>query len=158
MLIREFDKSSDVAALRSCVIELQDYERRIDARMPPGEEIADAYVQEIFARCAEHAGKVLVAVADNGIAGYVSIMTRMQSDSLDDGHIEYGLIADLVVLEKHRGSGIGRQLIDAAEEYARTRNVRWLRICVLADNDSARQLYRQTGFSELYLDLEKELQ
>jgi ribosomal protein S18 acetylase RimI-like enzyme len=114
-------------------------------------------LQEIFARCAAHAGRVLVAVVGNAIAGYVSILTRMQSDSLDDGHIEYGLIADLVVLEKYRNSGIGRQLIDAAEKCARSHNVRWLRICVLAENLTARQLYKRAGFSELYVDLEKEL-
>jgi GNAT superfamily N-acetyltransferase len=157
MLIRELDEQSDIGALRSCVIELQDHERRIDARMPPGEKIVDAYLQEIFARCAAHAGRVLVAVVGNAIAGYVSILTRMQSDSLDDGHIEYGLIADLVVLEKYRNSGIGRQLIDAAEKCARSHNVRWLRICVLAENLTARQLYKRAGFSELYVDLEKEL-
>jgi GNAT superfamily N-acetyltransferase len=67
------------------------------------------------------------------------------------------LIADLLVLDKYRNPRLGRQLIDAADPCARSHNVRWLRICVLAENLTARQLYKRAGFSELYVDLEKEL-
>lgn len=157
MLIRDFNATEDTEQIRQCVIELQDFERRIDSRMPPGEEIADAYIAELLSQCVENSGKILVVELDGRLAGYVTILTKVRSGDLDDGDIEFGLLADLVVRQKHRGKGIGRKLIDAAESFARSRNVRWLRVSALAENESARKLYEKAGFSELYVDLEKDL-
>lgn len=157
LLIRDYEPKTDLPGLRQCVVELQDYERQIDTRMPPGSDIADAYIGEVLNRCNECAGKVLIALFGDDIAGYASILTKVHSDSLDDGNIEYGLIGDLVVLDRFRGNGIGRKLIAAAESHARACGVRWLRIYVLDRNAVAKQLYRSAGFTELYVDLEKEL-
>lgn len=157
MVIRAFNATADTDQIRQCVIELQDFERRIDSRMPSGEEIADAYIAELLSRCVENSGKILVAEVDGRLAGYVTILTKVRSGDLDDGDLEFGLVADIVVREKHRGNGIGRKLIDAAESFARSQNVRWLRVSVLAENESARKLYEKVGFSELYVDLEKDL-
>ena len=81
----------------------------------------------------------------------------MSSGELEDGDIEYGLVDDLVVRQKFRGSGLGRKLLAAAEEYAMDHNVKWLRIAVLAANRSAKELYSSMGFSELFVEFEKNL-
>jgi GNAT superfamily N-acetyltransferase len=156
-LIREFDSAIDFYAVRNCVVELQDYERRIDSRMPSGDDIADACIQDMLDRCEESSGTILVAVADNVVCGYACILAKVNSDAIYDGNIEYGLIVDLVVLDGFRSKGIGRKLIDAAELYARSKGVRWLRLCVMSENSKARRLYEACGFSELYIDLEKAL-
>ena len=86
------------------------------------------------------------------------ILNRVQSDDLDDGNLEFGLIADLLVRKKYRGTGLGRELMAAAETFAKENDVRWLRISVMAQNAAARKLYASTGFSEIYVELEKDLQ
>lgn len=139
------------------MIELQNFERDIDPRMPSGEEIVDEYIVEMLNRCRACDGQVLVADVDGEIAGYVTILNRVQSDDLDDGNIEFGLVADLVVRKAFRGSGLGKKLMHAAEEYARDDGVRWLRISVMAANRGARQLYSALGFDEIYVELEKDL-
>jgi len=35
MLIRDFNERTDTAQVAACLVELQDYERLLDARMPP---------------------------------------------------------------------------------------------------------------------------
>lgn len=157
MLMRDFNATTDTDHIRECVIELQNFERRIDSRMPSGEDIADAYIAELLSRCVENSGKILVVELDGHVAGYATILTKVRSGDLDDGDIEFGLVADIVVRQKYRGNGIGRKLIDAAESFARSRKVRWLRVSVLAENETARKLYEKAGFSELYVDLEKDL-
>lgn len=157
MLMRDFNATTDTEHIRECVIELQNFERRIDSRMPSGEDIADAYIAELLSRCVENSGKILVVELDGHVAGYATILTKVRSGDLDDGDIEFGLVADIVVRQKYRGNGIGRKLIDAAESFARSRKVRWLRVSVLAENETARKLYEKAGFSELYVDLEKDL-
>ncbi len=152
--IREFDPLRDHGAVRSCAIELQDFERELDPRMPPGEQIADRYLDLMFRRCAEFDGVVLVAEADGVLAGFVSVWTRYRSSEPEDDPAEHGYVSDLVVSAKHRGRGIGRALLRAAEARARQAGAQSLRVSVKASNTIALSLYSAEGFenSEIYLE------
>ena len=66
-------------------------------------------------------------------------------------------MSDVVVASKYRKQGVGRKLLEAAESYAKSKGVRWLRIGVLAENHSADGLYDAMGFKRLYIEREKEL-
>lgn len=157
MKIREFDQAAHLEDLRECIIALQDYERDLDRRMPAGSEIVDAYIVEMLDRCQKYHGKIFVAESEGEIAGYVSVLTKVRSDELEDGDMEYGLIADLVVKQEFRSRGTGRQLLQVAERFAVDSRVQWLRVGVLAANRPARALYASLGFSEYQLQYEKEL-
>lgn len=157
MRIRDFDQSADSEALRACVIELQDFEHHLDPRMPSGIQIVDAYVTDLIGRCAKYRGKILVAEIEGEVVGYTAVMTRVRSEELEDGGMEYGLVADLMVLNQFRRRGIGRRLLEAAVQYAAERKVRRLRVGVLAANRQARKLYESLGFQDYQLQLEKHL-
>ena len=143
--------------IRECLIELQDAERDLDPRMPAGADIVAAYIPQMLERCDTCEGKIFVAEAADGVVGYVTILTRVSSEELAAGDFEYGLVADLVVRGKYRNFGLGRKLLEAAESYAREHGVKWLRIGALAGNHAARQLYSSSGFSQLYVEVEKDL-
>ena len=157
MIIRQFNQETDLAGLKACVISVQDYESNLDPRMPQGSDIVDEYIPEMFEACEHSDGKILVADVDGDVAGYVLILNRVKSESIDDGDLEYGLVRDLVVLEDYRGKGIGGALLRAAEAEARDSGVKWLRIEVLDANETARDLYLSKGFSPLLSTLEKRL-
>lgn len=156
-LILGFDKARHEDGLRKCLIELQDFERRIEPRMPPGAAIADEYLADMFKRCDEGGGRVLIAEVDGNVAGYATILPKVRSESLEDGDFEYGLISDLVVLRDYRGCGLGQELLKAAEQYAKACKVKYLRLGVLAGNQIAENLYASAGFSPVYIELEKVL-
>lgn len=157
MPIRQFVARTDTTPVRECLIELQNHERRIDPRMPSGEDIVDAYMPEMLGRCKECAGKIFVADVDSSIVGYVTVLTRVRSEELAAGDFEFGLVTDVVVLRQYRNNGLGRELLEAAEAYARSCNVKWLRIGALDGNREARTLYASMGFSGMYVELEKNL-
>jgi ribosomal protein S18 acetylase RimI-like enzyme len=157
LLIRDYHEKSDRSGIRECLIELQVFERSLDPRMPSGDEIVDAYVPNMLRLCQRCSGKVLVADVDGEIAGYVSILAKVKSDEIEDGNIEYGLISDLVVLQRFRNSGIGRKLLETAESFAREKDVKWLRIGVLASNEAALDLYTSMRFRRKFVELEKDL-
>jgi ribosomal protein S18 acetylase RimI-like enzyme len=157
MNIRAIRIDTDFDQIRSCVVELQDYERQFDPRMPTGESIADAYIEEMQRKCNEHDGQIFLSEIDGSIAGYVTVLARVSSGDLDDGDLVYSYIDDLIVSEKFRKLGVGKKLVEAAELFAKSKNARWLRLSVLARNTSARNLYSSAGFSELYVDYEKSL-
>ena len=152
-----YDSRSHAQALRDCAIELQDYERELDPRMPSGLDIIDEYIPQMMQRCKSCLGQIFVAEVDGSIAGYVTVLAKVSSGELEDGDIEYGLVADLVVKRDFRGAGIGRALLESAESYAVDNDVKWLRIAVLAANRSAKELYSNMGFSELFFEMEKDL-
>lgn len=156
-LIREFDEVTHLAGVQACLIELQDFERSLDPRMPSGAEIVDDYIPHMLDRCTQCDGRVFVAELNEEVAGYATILAKVRSEEIEAGEIEYGLVSDLVVASKYRNRGIGRKLLEAAETYARSNEVRWLRIGVLVGNEFADGLYDSMGFKKLYIEREKEL-
>jgi ribosomal protein S18 acetylase RimI-like enzyme len=112
----------------------------------PGETMADRYCGRIQERCREAAGRVYVAEEGSTLVGFVTVLAREPFMELDDPPGHYALITDLVVLEAHRGRGIGRLLLERAERYAKQAGATELRIGVLTNNRTARGLYLDAGF------------
>lgn len=157
MEIRQYDPLHDRQSVRRCFVELQDFERNLDPRLPAGEHVADTYLDLMFQRCREFAGVVLVAEMDQAVVGFVTIWTRYRSCEPDDDPAEHGFVSDLVVSATHRGRGIGRRLVRAAEARAREAGARTIRLSVKAGNAGARSLYAAEGFKDAEIYLEKPL-
>lgn len=155
--IREYVAARDRDGVRACTIELQDYERALDPRMPAGATIADAYPEEMAEECAKQRGAVFVAADADRIVGFACVLARVLEEYPSEALREYALVTDLVVLASHRGRGIARRLVDRAQSFARASGAHWLRINVLAQNAAARTLYDDLGFREYEIVLEKEL-
>jgi GNAT superfamily N-acetyltransferase len=157
MPIRKFVAHTDTAQVSKCLVELQNFEHSIDPRMPTGEDIVDAYIPDMLQRCKDCLGTILVAEVDGLVIGYITVLARVSSDEIGAGDFEFGLVTDVVVLQEYRGKGYGKQLLEAAELYARANGVKWLRIGALAANQSASAMYSSLGYSGLYVELEKDL-
>lgn len=68
-----------------------------------------------------------------------------------------GFIYDIYVKEKLRGKGIGKQLIERAENYCRERGYTRLSLMVSAHNQPALKIYGSTGFQKDQILMEKEV-
>lgn len=157
MQLRDFDESVHLDGVHACVIELQDFERGLDPRLPAGAEIVDEYVPWMLERCRQCNGKVIVAELDGVVAGFATILTKVRSEEIDDGPVEFGLVGDLVVSAGYRHHGIGTALLEASESFARANDVKWLRIGVLANNTVADRMYEALGYGTRFLMREKDL-
>jgi ribosomal protein S18 acetylase RimI-like enzyme len=85
---------------------------------------------------------VLVAEADGQVIGYAILRQVFPVPS----HRDVLEINGLAVDPAHQGHGVGRQLVEACAEQARSRGARKLTLRVLGDNDAARRLYESCGF------------
>ena len=95
---------------------------------------------ERFAR--GEAGRLLVARDEDGTAvGFANLYWTFSSTTAE----EHVLLNDLYVSGDVRGGGVGRALIDAAAEVARTRGSRTLSWQTALDNRTAQRLYERTG-------------
>lgn len=87
---------------------------------------------------------VLLAVVDDEFVG------------LTNSFINYGTFAakpfinihDIIVLEKYRGTGIGRKLMDATIKKAQELECGKITLEVRTDNTNAQALYKSLGFAE----------
>jgi GNAT superfamily N-acetyltransferase len=70
---------------------------------------------------------------------------------------EHGHVEDIIVAPEGEGRGVGRALLEKAEEWARGRGYRWLTLSVFAENLRAREVYRRLGYGEDMVKCVKEL-
>jgi ribosomal protein S18 acetylase RimI-like enzyme len=89
-----------------------------------------------------HAGDFLVAEVAGRVVGYVRVAPPTPLPS--NAHVQQvrGLLVDPAL----RGRGIGRALLDAAVDLARSRGARRLWLRVLRTNPAAQRLYAAAGF------------
>lgn len=69
----------------------------------------------------------------------------------------HGHIADLIIAADGEGRGIGRALMEKAEDWARSQGFRRLTLNVFAQNVRARELYQRLGYGEDIMKYVKEL-
>jgi GNAT superfamily N-acetyltransferase len=157
MRIREANLESDRPALRECAVELQDFERALDPRLPKGEQMTDAYLDEVFERARKFEGKFFVAEIDGRVVGLATVLGACRLEEPSETTAPFAYLDDLLVLAQYRGQGVGKALLAKAEEYARQCGRASIRLCVKGGNYRARAFYTEAGYGEYELELEKRL-
>lgn len=82
---------------------------------------------------------------------------HLQSGTDYYNHDKHGQIANVIVALEGEGLGIGRMLIEKAEEWARAQGYHWLTLSVFAQNVRAREVYQRLGYGEDIMKYVKEL-
>jgi GNAT superfamily N-acetyltransferase len=107
------------------------------ARVFPRERLADLNVERRVRRWRDW--PPLVAEADGTIVGFVSVGASREPDA--DGEL-FAIYVD----PDHWGTGVGRDLITAAEERLRELGYSEAMLWVLAENARARRFYERAGW------------
>jgi ribosomal protein S18 acetylase RimI-like enzyme len=125
---------------------------------PPGRDARQiaatdlqAIAAAIDARTAET--HLLVAEHADSIVGFIHVKT------VTDYYTQrpVGHISDIVVASQAEGRGVGRALIAAAEDWARSRGYALMQLNVLVGNTAARSLYEHLGYAAEWLKYVKPL-
>jgi ribosomal protein S18 acetylase RimI-like enzyme len=148
---------ADRPALEDCMAALQAFERSIESNRVEPETIRGKYIDHLLADCGKSDGSLLVAELEGQVVGFVCVLCRMDSQEIIEKDRAHAYISDLIVLEAHRGAGIGAALMRAAEARARSRGATRIRVGVLAANSAARLLYCKLGYSDHEIVLEKQI-
>jgi len=131
--IEQTDPRSDEA--RYC---LGEYYRELSRRFKGGFDVSLSRDPEAADMTAPR-GAFFVAMSDGLPLGCVALK----------GGSDYAEIKRLWVSPSARGLGLGRRLMDAAEEAARSRSIKLLRLDTNSALSEAGQLYRSTGWTEI---------
>ena len=81
-----------------------------------------------------------VAIADDNVVGWCDVLPKPRATLKHSGVLGVGIIAP------YRGRGIGRSLIGAALEAAKSKGLTRIELTVRVDNDRAKKLYESFGF------------
>ena len=93
---------------------------------------------------------VIVAIENEKIVGYLA-GTIPEKGSYE--LVQYGEINNMIVAEKARGFGIGKQLIDCFKEYCKEKNIHHLKVVASAKNQVAIDFYKKQGFEDFNITL-----
>jgi len=99
----------------------------------------------------------LVAEADDGIVGFISVAIKSRA-SLPMYHPNrYGLIEEAVVTTTHRRTGVGKKLFNAAIDWMRAQGLQSVQVQVWNANSKAVEFYSRQGFNSIYTRMELNL-
>ncbi|HYH84450.1 MAG TPA: GNAT family N-acetyltransferase [Pyrinomonadaceae bacterium] len=154
--IREY-RAEDRRQVEECFVELQEFERRIEPRRVEGRAVVEKYLRFMFDKCAQTEGTVFVLEDDGRVVGFVSVWAKLKVNGLVNEEAEVAYVSDLFVNAAYRGRGLGRALLQRAEDYSVAKGATTLNIGVLAENTGARRLYNDFGFREDKVELTKPL-
>ncbi|HEX5502824.1 MAG TPA: GNAT family N-acetyltransferase [Thermomicrobiales bacterium] len=148
---------SDYPAIRDLVHDLDAYQAQhapAVARLPDSPRLDRDELAELLAN-----DKCLVVVAEHedAVVGCIEASVRLP-ERPDEAGIPWCGINNLAVAPRWRRQGVGRRLVEAAEEWARRKQVWQARLGVFEFNDGARALYETLGYHTLSRQLVKTLE
>src|SRR3989338_1999459 len=141
VLIREY-KAKDEPQVKECLCVLQDYVNVLESGIvATGKQVYDSYFEYMAKEVSQKRGKIFVAELENKILGFIAFYFTQEAYE----QAESLYISDLVVLEEHRGMGLGTKLLTYADGYAKAKGAKFIKISALVKNTGAVNLYRKTG-------------
>ena len=150
MQVIEYDPKYKKAIVE-LLAELQDYERTLSSDRTPGNSMAAGHFDYLLDLCENQSGKVLLALSETKVIGFLTVF--LEAEDENDMHLfpeykRYGWVSDLVVQQKHLGSGAASLLIDHAERHCSSLGVCDVKLAALHKNFRARSFYKKSGYTE----------
>lgn len=156
--IRDYSPA-DKEAVERCLLELQEeeYVRQPEYWQTPEETKKGDQVAYLVKWMGESNGKLLVAEVDGAVVGYIAVYIYDGKDSSPSIKISpTGYIPDFAVLRSYQKRGIGKKLLDAAEQYVKSQKCEYISLHVTVDNP-ALNFYEKFGYKEWTAHLKKKL-
>lgn len=158
MKIRDGDLVRDRALALRFIDGLQAFEHGVEPNRRIDATVAADHLAKMMRDAAERPGQVFVAEGDDGAAiGWAVVQENQDDVYVIAEERPFAYIAELYLVEAARGSGAGRALIAACEDWAKTRGLGVLQIGVLDKNARARAVYAAAGFAPYSMQLRKYL-
>ena len=135
--------------LRRLWIELHRHHREVaDYRdLVEDDEASWARRRSWYGRLLDEGAAYIVALDAGRSIGYAMITLTPGPDDTFESRDGIAEVVTLVVTQRHRGAGVGRALLRAAEQLATVRGIDVVRIAVMAGNTRAADFYASQGYA-----------
>jgi len=110
--------------------------------LPPESLLPEGWLEEIYV---SETRNIFLGVQGEEIIGLVQFAILETDDELEKIK-KWVHINEIVVSEAHRGTGAGRKLIEAVEQFAKKNGAKRMQLEVWENNESAIRFYERSGF------------
>lgn len=100
---------------------------------------------------------ILVAVSQDVVVGFVETLIKNEPENDYFNEKNFAWVDDLAVRDDIQGVGIGRKLMEAAEEWARNKKVDSIELTTRTINSSAVEFYKKLGYETYVVRSRKKL-
>ena len=100
---------------------------------------------------------IYLAEVDHQIAGLIQVMIRDNPDDPIFRKRRYAHIEEVIVSKTHRGKGVGRFLMEAAQEWAKALGASAVDLWVWEGNENAIRFYEHLGYQTIRQAMELKL-
>jgi GNAT superfamily N-acetyltransferase len=147
MPVREARLPDDEPAILAYIQQLQDYEAGFEPnrRRDPG--FAVDHWRAVQHVCAEKHGAMFIAEHGGNPVGWAFTHEEHGELFIREPDRRHGFLAELYVVPGARGTGLGRALIEACEDWSRSRGHAVMTIGVLTANARALRAYEGAGYA-----------
>ncbi len=154
--IREYTHQ-DVDDVKKVLSELQEFERMLDPHRLKGLEVAQEYLTHLLTLCEQSRGKIFVVEVNEEVVGMVSVYIEADTKHMRKART-YAYISDLMVLPQYRTEGVTKELLAAAEDYARSKKVYTIQAAVLSEHKEGLSGLSHHGYHQFEIILRKHLE
>jgi GNAT superfamily N-acetyltransferase len=155
--IRPADPARDRATMLSYIDGLQAFEAIMEPNRRLDTAVAAEHMAVLDKRLAERGGGIFFAEDDTGPLGWAVVHETIDDIYVIESERRMAYIDELYLVERARGLGAGRALIQACEDWAKGRGIPVIMIGVLAKNDRAHAIYNVAGYDDYSVQLRKYL-
>ena len=100
---------------------------------------------------------IYVAEVDENPVGFISLRIESKVEEILSPNIKCVFVSDFIVNSEFRGKGIGRLLMAKADEYAKEKNISYIKLSVFSANTNAKEIYNKLGFEDQNVTMIKKL-
>ena len=154
--IRDAVLPKEKARLLEFIMGTQKFESEFEPNRRLDPDVAEEYFALIEKDVAK-GGNIFVAEQGGAPVGWGIVLAIDDDIYVVAEERRHAYISELFVVEALRGAGLGRALIHACEDWARSQNLNVITIGVLPGNHRARAIYERAGYSHYALQLRKYL-
>ena len=157
-IIRPADLGRDRAAMLAFIDGLQAYEYAFEKNRRLDGTVAAEHLEKLLKDMDEKPGAIFMADNSAGTpVGWTVVQEILAPVFVIAEERRQAYIAELYLEERARGTGTGRALIAACEEWAKAQGILIIGIGVLPGNARAHDVYRRAGYRDYAVELLKRL-
>ena len=92
-------------------------------------------------------GDIFIAKTQNKIVGFIHVEAEETAPFPSVAPHQYACIVDFYVIPDYRKNGIGKALLERAKDWAKSKNLEYLELFVLEENQLGQNFYKREKFS-----------
>ena len=143
----------DVPKLVELAMQLQKIENSFSSRVVCGQKTKE-FFEMVFSKYLNDKDHIYLIAEEKGIMGLAFGWKENIHPIYKNEFVGY--IADVIVDEKERGKGIGKELTKQLEVEFKKMGLKETKLIVQKDNKKAHKLWKKLGYEDLYIEMRKD--